>query len=147
MMLIGQPVIVIGAGVAGLAIARALALRGAQVTVLEQAAVLDDVGAGIQISPNGAAVLRGLGLGGALDAKSARNQAVILRNAAGACLLRMDLARRDFRLLHRADLIGLLADGARAAGVTLLTGVTVSGVADGRITTSAGAMSAPLVIG
>jgi salicylate hydroxylase len=105
------------------------------------------VGAGIQISPNGAAVLRGLGLGGALDAKSARNQAVILRNAAGACLLRMDLARRDFRLLHRADLIGLLADGARAAGVTLLTGVTVSGVADGRITTSAGAMSAPLVIG
>ncbi|NJS39460.1 MAG: FAD-dependent oxidoreductase, partial [Rhodobacteraceae bacterium] len=37
MSLIGQRVTVIGAGVAGLAVARALALRGASVTVLEQA--------------------------------------------------------------------------------------------------------------
>ena len=37
MSLIGQSVTIIGAGVAGLAAARALALRGAKVTVLEQA--------------------------------------------------------------------------------------------------------------
>ena len=40
MSLNGQMVTVLGAGVAGLAVARALALRGAQVTVLEQAEVL-----------------------------------------------------------------------------------------------------------
>jgi salicylate hydroxylase len=147
MMLIGQPVIVIGAGVAGLAVARALALRGAKVTVLEQAAGLEDVGAGIQISPNGAAVLRALGLGAALDAASLANRAVVLRTAAGAPVLRMDLAGRDYRLSHRADLIAVLADGARDAGVTLRMGVTVSGVAGGCVTSSAGQMTAPLVIG
>ena len=39
-------VTVLGAGVAGLAVARALALRGAQVTVLEQAEAIREVGAG-----------------------------------------------------------------------------------------------------
>jgi salicylate hydroxylase len=146
-MLIGQPMIVIGAGVAGLAVARALALRGAQVTVLEQAQTLEDVGAGIQISPNGAAVLRALGLGAALDAASLGNQAVVLRNAAGGRILRMDVADRDYRLLHRADLIRVLAQGARDAGVMLQLGVTVSDVADGCVTSSAGQMAAPLVIG
>ncbi|MFZ1480438.1 MAG: FAD-dependent oxidoreductase, partial [Paracoccaceae bacterium] len=37
MSLTGQSVTIVGAGVAGLAAARALALRGAEVTVLEQA--------------------------------------------------------------------------------------------------------------
>jgi salicylate hydroxylase len=123
MALAGREVTVIGAGVAGLATARALALRGARVTVLEQAAGLEDVGAGLQISPNGAAVIRALGLGAALDAASLGNGAVVLRNAAGAQLLRMDLAGRDYRLLHRADLIDLLATGARAAGAALHFGV------------------------
>ncbi len=54
MSLIGQSVTVLGAGIAGLAVARALALRGAAVTVLEQADAIREVGAGIQISPNGA---------------------------------------------------------------------------------------------
>lgn len=52
----------LGAGVAGLTVARALAMRGARVTVLEQAEVIREVGAGLQITPNGAAVLRALGL-------------------------------------------------------------------------------------
>ncbi|MGL5010239.1 MAG: FAD-dependent oxidoreductase, partial [Paracoccaceae bacterium] len=130
-MLIGQQVIVIGAGIAGLAVARALAMRGAGVTVLEQAAALQDVGAGIQISPNGAVVLRALGLGSALDAASLANTAVSLHNAQGAPLLRMDLAGRDYRLLHRADLIALLANGAADAGVTLRLHTPVNTVAPG----------------
>ncbi len=51
MSLIGQHVTVLGAGIAGLAVARALALRGAAVTVLEQADAIREVGAGLQISP------------------------------------------------------------------------------------------------
>lgn len=120
----GQEVTVLGAGVAGLAVARALALQGAAVTVLEQADAIREVGAGLQISPNGAAVLRALGLGAALEAASMRAQAVELRDGYdGDVVLRMDLARlrprQGYHFLHRADLIDLLATGAREAGVQL----------------------------
>ena len=67
MSLIGQPITILGAGIAGLAAARALAMRGASVTVFEQAEAISEVGAGLQVSPNGAAVLRALGLEPALD--------------------------------------------------------------------------------
>lgn len=124
MSLIGRQVTVLGAGVAGLAVARALALRGAAVTVLEQADAIREVGAGLQVSPNGAAVLRALGLGPALEAVSVRAQAVELKDGLdGSAVLRMDLARlrpdQGWHFVHRADLIALLLEGAREAGVEL----------------------------
>ncbi|NEX47181.1 FAD-dependent monooxygenase [Pseudotabrizicola algicola] len=120
MSLIGQSVTVLGAGVAGLAVARALALRGAQVTVLEQADAVREVGAGLQISPNGAAVLRALGLGAALEAVSTRAAAVELRDGpTGDLVTRLDVAGAGYHFAHRADLIALLLEGAREAGVEL----------------------------
>lgn len=120
MSLIGQSVTVLGAGVAGLAVARALAMRGAQVTVLEQADAVREVGAGLQISPNGAAVLRALGLGAALEAVSTRATAVELRDGlSGEVVTRLDVAGAGYHFAHRADLIALLLEGARAAGVEL----------------------------
>ncbi|MFN5996934.1 MAG: FAD-dependent monooxygenase [Paracoccaceae bacterium] len=124
MSLIGQSVTVVGAGVAGLAVARALALRGAAVTVLEQADAIREVGAGLQISPNGAAVLRALGLQSALDAASLRAEAVhLVDGPTGELVTRLDLARlrpdQGYHFLHRADLIDLLLRGATEAGVTL----------------------------
>ncbi len=123
-MLIGQDITILGAGVAGLALARALALRGARVTVLEQAEAVSEVGAGLQITPNGAAVLQALGLGPVLAAAGLRSQAVELRDGpGGGPVARLDLAglRPDqgWYLLHRADLIALLLQGAQAAGVEL----------------------------
>ncbi|VDC31635.1 FAD-dependent monooxygenase [Pseudogemmobacter humi] len=124
MSLQDRSVTILGAGVAGLAMARALALRGAKVTVLEQADAVREVGAGLQISPNGAVVLRALGLGAALDAASVRTEAVELRDGLdGSLVTRLDVGRlrpgQGWHLLHRADLIGLLLDGAREAGVEL----------------------------
>ncbi len=124
MTLIGQTVTVLGAGVAGLAVARALALRGAQVTVLEQADAIREVGAGLQVSPNGAAVLKALGLGAALQAAAMRAEAVELRDGLdGSLVTRLEVARlrpdQGYHFLHRADLVGLLLDGARDAGVEL----------------------------
>lgn len=124
MALTGAEVTVLGAGVAGLAVARALALRGAQVTVLEQADAIREVGAGLQISPNGAAVLRGLGLGDALEAASMRAQAVVLCDGlTGEVVTRLDLGRlrpgQGWHFVHRADLIALLLQGARDAGADL----------------------------
>jgi salicylate hydroxylase len=120
----GQPITVIGAGVAGLAVSRALALRGAAVTLLEQATAVKDIGAGLQISPNGAAVLNALGLSPALAANSLPARGVSLRDGlADRPVLTMDLSRdrteHGFHLIHRADLIDLLRDGAVSAGVDI----------------------------
>lgn len=157
MSLIGQPVTIIGAGVAGLAAARALALRGAAVTVLEQADAIREVGAGLQISPNGAAVLRGLGLQEALDAASMRAEAVqLIDGPTGEGVTRLDLGRlrpgQGYHFLHRADLIGLLLKGATEAGVTLrllsrTTAVDVSGARPVITLETGERIETPLLIG
>lgn len=55
-------VLIAGGGIGGLAAAAALLQRGIDVDVYEQAAELKEVGAGIQISPNGNRVLDALGV-------------------------------------------------------------------------------------
>lgn len=151
----GREVTILGAGVAGLALARALALKGAEVTVLEQADAIREVGAGLQIGPNGAAVMRALGLGTALEAASVRAAAVELKDGfSGSTVLRMDLARlrpgQGWHFLHRADLIGVLAEGARAAGAQLrllqkVETVDLSGPRP-RLVTAQGAVSEPSLL-
>ncbi|WP_417211292.1 FAD-dependent monooxygenase [Antarctobacter sp.] len=117
----GLRITLIGAGIGGLAAALALRARGADVRILEQADAIREVGAGIQISPNGLRVLQALGLGDGFRALSVRGQAVSLRNARGREVLRMDLADlpevQSYRFVHRADLVELLAARARAMGV------------------------------
>jgi salicylate hydroxylase len=124
MVLENTEITVLGAGVAGLAVATALAQRGAKVTVLEQADAIREVGAGLQISPNGVAVLQGLGLGAGLAAIGTRAQAVVLRDGySGDSVLRLDMAKlraaQAFYFVHRADLIDLLYQAALAAGVEI----------------------------
>ena len=67
-----------GAGIGGLAVAAALARNGHRVRVAERVPAITEVGAGIQISPNGRAVLLALGLGEAFDAISLPADAVEL---------------------------------------------------------------------
>ena len=55
-------VIVVGAGLGGLTAAAALSKRGIEVTLLEQASQLGEIGAGVQLAPNAMKVLRALGL-------------------------------------------------------------------------------------
>ncbi|MEQ9260810.1 MAG: FAD-dependent oxidoreductase, partial [Roseovarius sp.] len=93
MALEGMKIVVIGAGIGGLAAARALALRGAQVTLLEQAPEIREVGAGLQVSPNGYRVIEALGLGAGLREKGIRAEAVRLKDYRGRDVLRLDLAR------------------------------------------------------
>ncbi|MCU4653811.1 FAD-dependent monooxygenase [Roseibacterium sp. SDUM158016] len=131
-MLLGQRVTVIGGGIAGLAAALAAALRGAEVTLLEQAPGITEVGAGIQVSPNGWAVLKALGLAEDIAAKAPRSRAVRLRDfRRGAEVFSFPLTREDrpWHFVHRADLVDTLADAARAAGVRLRLGTRVETVA------------------
>jgi salicylate hydroxylase len=90
----GVRIAVVGAGVAGLTTAAALATRGIRCVVFERAGGLPDAGGGIQISPNGARVLHRLGLAPDLRAAAVRPVAVELRRW------------QDGRLLGRIDLDG-----------------------------------------
>jgi salicylate hydroxylase len=131
-MLIGQTITVIGGGIGGLAAALAAARAGAQVTVLEQAAEIAEVGAGIQISPNGWAVLKALGLDGAVSEHAPRLTALRLRDfRRGAEVFAMPLTRADrpFFAVHRADLIDNLARACREAGVAVRLNSRVEAVA------------------
>lgn len=157
MSLIGQKITVLGAGVAGLAVATALARHGAQVTVLEQAEAIREVGAGLQISPNGAAVLKALGVGETMARAGTRAAAVELRDGpSGASVLRLDLTRlkpgAEYVFLHRADLIDMLAEAARTSGVQIRLLQQVESVVLGehppRLSTAQGAeIEASLLIG
>lgn len=124
-MLIGRPITVIGGGIGGLAAAAALARRGASVLVLEQADRIGEVGAGLQISPNGWAVIAALGLAETLERHTQRSVAVRLRDfRKGAEVFTMPLSGQ-FHLVHRADLVDVLHQAALAAGVRFRFGVEV----------------------
>ncbi|CRK74062.1 FAD-dependent monooxygenase [Nereida ignava] len=112
---------VVGGGVAGLATARAAAMCGANVRVFEQAPEIREVGAGLQLSPNGMRVIDALGLGVALRDTSLEGRGVVLRNQRGKQVLRMDLTGVDgtFLMAHRADLIAALSHDLADLGIEL----------------------------
>jgi salicylate hydroxylase len=146
MHLKGRAVTVIGGGIAGLAVARAAALRGAEVTLHEQAPEIGEVGAGLQISPNGLRVIDALGLGQALRGVAVKARAIRLRDCRGGDVLRLDLAAHapedDYLLVHRARLIEVLEAGAREAGVAIRTGSQLGPEAEGLVMGADGLHSA-----
>ncbi|WOI55173.1 FAD-dependent monooxygenase [Palleronia sp. LCG004] len=127
---------IVGAGIGGLTHAIALAHRGIHSEILERAPQIAEVGAGVQISPNGMAVLRALGLGDALEKASIESRAVHLTDGlTGRSLIRMPMKSRDYRLVHRATLIAILEGAARDAGVTIRPGTRVESAQDGTAAT------------
>jgi salicylate hydroxylase len=131
-------VLVCGAGIGGLTAALALARTGQRVTVLERAAALEEVGAGLQVSPNAARVLVDLGLGDALEACAVRPQALkVMSGVSGAELMDVPLgpmvsARHGapYWVVHRGDLQGILARAVRAtASIRLCLDTPVEDVA------------------
>lgn len=121
---------VAGAGIGGLAVAAALAQKGHAVRVAERAEAITEVGAGIQISPNGFAVLDALGLGEQIAAIAPRAKAVrLLDGLTGREVVALDLSLRpnlSWHFVHRAELIDLLLKAAQTAGVTVDTGREIS---------------------
>lgn len=113
---------VIGGGIGGLTAALALARRGSQVTVYEQARELGEIGAGLHLSPNGLKVLRALGLEPAVAAVAGRPRSIVTRHFASGAP-NFENAFDDafearygapFYSLHRADLLAVLADAVTA---------------------------------
>ena len=141
MAIVGD-IAVAGAGIGGLAAALALAETGAGVTVYERAETLEPIGAGVQLSPNAALVLRRLGVLDAVRARATEPAEVLIRRGRdGAALARVPLAAAEarygapFLVALRADLqAALLARAVAHPGVALVFGQGVSGyerIADG----------------
>ena len=103
--------------------------------------ILGEVGAGLQIGPNGVAVLEALGLREAAEAVANVPDAVELRDmATGREVARLPMGQvavqrwgRPYWQFHRADLLAVLADGARAAGVDIQLGRQVESVEVSRL--------------
>jgi salicylate hydroxylase len=122
-----RTVVVAGAGIGGLTTALALARAGTRVTLLEQAERLEDVGAGIQLSPNASRVLIDLGLGdrltpgivspGELRVMHARTGYVMARAS-----LRDAAARfgAPYWVIHRGDLQAALRAAIEATALVTL---------------------------
>ena len=128
-----RAVTVLGAGIAGLSVATALARFGAHPRILEQAPSIREVGAGLQITPNGMAVLRALGLGSAAEEVSQAAEGVeLIDGESGQIVTRIDFTQiapaGSFRFFHRADLIMILEKAARSAGVSIALNCKVSTV-------------------
>jgi salicylate hydroxylase len=110
--------VIVGGGIGGLAAAIALKQTGWTVTVLEQAHVIQDVGAGIQISPNGCHVLQALGVLNSVKARAFLPQALELRlGVSGRQVFNIPLQAHsqkrwgnDYLHVHRADLITSLLE-------------------------------------
>ena len=128
-----RSIIIAGAGIGGLTAALALARAGYRSVVLEQAARLEEAGAGIQLSPNATRVLIALGLGDRLRSRVIAPEAIRVIDARSARdIVRVPLAGAEARygapywLIHRADLQALLVDAVdKSADVALHLGARV----------------------
>lgn len=144
--------LVAGGGIGGLAAALALSKVGVRCRVLERKPAFEEAGAGIQIGPNGIAVLRSLGVAAALEAFAGIPAGIVVRDGVrGHVLADMPLGNyiearhgAPYWTVHRADLhAALLAAAQRDPSISIETGfhadrleATLDGVrliaADGR---------------
>jgi salicylate hydroxylase len=106
--LTAHPIIIAGAGIAGLCTALVLRKHGLAVRVIEQAAELTEIGAGIQISANGMRVLRWLGLEAEMRAQSCNPRFFRAVDWRDGHALHTIAYREDHYQIHRADLLNVL---------------------------------------
>lgn len=103
---------IVGAGIAGLTLSAALRRHGMCSQVVEQAPLLTEVGAGVQLAPNAARVLHRLGLADHLASVAVRPAALEMRRWDDGRVLRrtelgdhcVDVYGVPYYAVHRADL-------------------------------------------
>ena len=117
-----RTILIAGAGIGGLTASLSLAKAGFRVVVFDQAARLEEAGAGIQLSPNATNVLLGLGLREALQAVAAMPEGISVRTARQVReIVQIPLGEAfafrhgaPYWIVHRADLQRVLYEAANA---------------------------------
>ena len=126
----GRTIYVAGAGIAGLSLA--LAKFGATVVVLERSRSIQEIGAGLQVSPNARRVLNQLGLDRAIRAHSFEPAGIDVypfRAERPLTTLALGAGARErfgapYAVMHRADLAEILFRACRRfANIDVLFGV------------------------
>jgi len=128
------PVLVAGGGIGGLAAALALTRQGFDVKVLEQASALGEIGAGLQVGPNGFAAFDALGVGEIARSKAVYTDFMVMHDAldeyqvghipTGEAFLQR--FGNPYAVIHRADAHMALLDGAKASDrIEVATGTQV----------------------
>lgn len=129
-------VLIAGGGIGGLAAALCLARAGFAVAVFEQSPAFGELGAGLQISPNGSRVLHHLGLAPQLEAAAFRPAGMAFRRWRSGRVISVStlgeaaIASYGFPYyhIHRGDLLRLLVAAARQEGaIELHPNATVTG--------------------
>lgn len=133
----GLHALVVGGGIGGLTAALCLARLGHHVSVFEEAPQFEDVGAGVQISPNGAHVLHALGLEAELKAQAFQPEAAVVRHwRSGKTIMTSPLGESvhhkygfPYYHLHRADLHRVLSQAVvQQSNIELRLGASVAHV-------------------
>lgn len=114
--------VVVGGGIGGLAAALGLAQIGEQVTVVEQAAEFGEVGAGLQIAPNGLRALDSLGVLEKVYQKAVFPRRHVFMDAIGGGELTGLVFGEEFTkrygypyiVIHRRDLHDVLLEACRS---------------------------------
>jgi salicylate hydroxylase len=131
------PILVAGGGIGGLAAALALVRQGFAVKVLEQAAQLGEIGAGIQLGPNAFSAFDALGIGEKARGRAVYTDEMVMHDALDETLVGRIPTGEAFRqrfgnpyaVIHRADVHMSLLEGVRESGlVELLTSTAVQRV-------------------
>ena len=137
--------IVVGAGIGGVAAAVGLERAGWQVTVLERAPELGEVGAGISVWPSAVKALGELGVTG-VEKAAAVSAPMGMRRSDGRWVVKAPaLGVETPVMIHRAQLHELITSRF-GAGVAVRTGVTVDGFKDGAVLAGGEELRADLVV-
>lgn len=132
-----DPVIVAGGGIGGLAAALALTRQGFAVKVLEQAAQLGEIGAGIQLGPNAFSAFDALGVGERARSLAVYTDEMVMHDAIDeSCVGRIPTGEafrvrfgNPYAVIHRADVHTALLEGARRSErIEVATSTTVQRV-------------------
>lgn len=129
-------ILIAGAGIGGLSAALGLARQGHDVLVLERAAQLGEIGAGIQLGPNAFHAFDALGVGDAARALAVYVETARVMDAVTAEeIARVDLGepfrarfRNPYAVIHRGDLHAVLQQACQAhPRVAIRTSAGVAG--------------------
>ena len=118
------PVLVAGGGIGGLAAALSLVRQGFAVIVLEQAAEIGEIGAGIQLGPNAFHAFDALGVGDKTRSRSVFTDYMVMHDAIDEYQVGKIPTDENFRkrfgnpyaVIHRQDIHTSLLEGARETG-------------------------------